>query len=247
MGIHLRMASFFVHACFLLLLLLVNSLSQEQYVLESVGSTTYTSNNENTQKLSEKLLFEITTHGFLLWASMGFLMPIGILTMRMLHREECGRRLRILFQIHAVSQIVAVLLATAGAVMSFKNFNNTFNNNHQRIGVALYGIIWLQALLGFLRPNRGSNGRSIWFFVHWMLGTAVSLMGVFSIYSGLQAYHDKTSRSIRIWISLFTAEMCFICFFYLFQDKWIYIQKQGVNLGNELAREKPKELSAELC
>ncbi|GMN54966.1 hypothetical protein TIFTF001_024086 [Ficus carica] len=163
---------------------------------------------------------------------MGFLMPIGILTIRMSHREECGRRLRILLQIHAATQVLAVLLATAGAVMSFKNFNNSFDNSHQRIGVALYGVIWLQALLGFLRPNRGFKGRSVWFFVHWMVGTAVPLMGVFSIYSGLQAYHEKTSRRIRIWISLFTAEMCLVCFFYLFQDKWVYIQKQGVILGN---------------
>jgi hypothetical protein len=30
-------------------------------------------------KMSPRLQFEITLHGFLLWASMGFLMPIGIL------------------------------------------------------------------------------------------------------------------------------------------------------------------------
>ncbi|MBA0578578.1 hypothetical protein Gorai_020855, partial [Gossypium raimondii] len=36
--------------------------------------------------------------------------------------------------------------------MSIKNFNNSFNNHHQRLGVALYGIIWLQALTGVLRP-----------------------------------------------------------------------------------------------
>lgn len=38
--------------------------------------------------------------------------------------------------------------------MSIKNFNNSFNNYHQRIGVGLYGIIWLQALVGFIRPQR---------------------------------------------------------------------------------------------
>jgi hypothetical protein len=51
-------------------------------------------------------------------------------------------------------QMVAVLLATAGAIMSIKNFNNLFNNNHQRLGVALYGVIWLQVLVGIFRPQR---------------------------------------------------------------------------------------------
>jgi hypothetical protein len=51
-------------------------------------------------------------------------------------------------------QIVAVVLATAGAVLSISNFENAFNNTHQRIGLALYGFIWLQPLIGFLRPDR---------------------------------------------------------------------------------------------
>lgn len=53
-----------------------------------------------------------------------------------------------------LKQVIAVLLATAGAIMSIKNFNNLFNNNHQRLGVALYGVIWLQVLVGIIRPQR---------------------------------------------------------------------------------------------
>ncbi|MBA0703925.1 hypothetical protein Golax_016217, partial [Gossypium laxum] len=59
-------------------------------------------NNDNIKKvISHKLMFEITLHGFLLWASMGFLMPIGILAIRMSNGEECGRKLQILFYVHA--------------------------------------------------------------------------------------------------------------------------------------------------
>lgn len=50
--------------------------------------------------------------------------------------------------------MLSVLLATAGAVMSIKNFENSFNNNHQRIGLALYIAIWVQAIMGFLRPHK---------------------------------------------------------------------------------------------
>lgn len=54
--------------------------------------------------MSSSLLFDITLHGFLLWASMGFLMPVGILVIRMSNREQCGRRLKILFYIHTILQ-----------------------------------------------------------------------------------------------------------------------------------------------
>ena len=53
-------------------------------------------------KMSPRLLFEITVHGFLLWASMGFLMPVGILAIRLANREENPKRLRIVFYVHAI-------------------------------------------------------------------------------------------------------------------------------------------------
>ncbi|KAK7836680.1 cytochrome b561 domain-containing protein [Quercus suber] len=228
-----RLVFFTIHASLFILVLPLVSSSQDHS-----KTTSHASKKDNNHKLSSKLMFEITLHGFLLWASMGFLMPVGILVIRMSNR------------------ILAVLIATAGAVMSIKNFNNSFNNYHQRIGVALYGIIWLQALVGFIRPRRGSKGRSVWFFMHWLLGTAVCLLGVLNIYTGLQAYHEKTSRGIRFWTIIFTAEMSFLAFFYLFQDKWLHIQRQGVVLGNEpimpndqeiSPRDKQKELKILTC
>ncbi|CAI0451562.1 unnamed protein product [Linum tenue] len=186
------------------------------------------SSDDHDKLKDDKLLFEITVHGFLLWASMGFLAPVGMLAIRLSHREECGTRLKILFYLHSISQ-------ASGAVLSFKNFTNSFNNHHQRIGLSLYGIIWLQALVGFIRPPRGSKRRSLWFLVHWMIGTTVCLLGIINVYTGLVAYHEKTSRSITKWIVALTVEVCLLALLYLFQDKWAYIRKQGVILGNDPA------------
>ncbi|KAL5165049.1 Cytochrome b561 domain-containing protein [Glycine soja] len=152
-------------------------------------------------------------------------------------------------------KMIAVLLATAGAIMSIKNFNNLFNNSHQRLGVALYGVIWLQVLLGIFRPQRGSK-RSVWFFAHWILGTAVTFLGVLNVYLGLGAYHQKTSKGIKIWNILFTVQISLIVFFYLFQEKWVYIQNQGEVLGKEIKApicqesrpdEKEKVLKGDTC
>ena len=110
-------------------------------------------------------------------------MPIGVLLIRASSSVKSAKSVKLLFYCHVGSQvsgmnshlsqplsssqhhlifrcgslslqIVAVVLATAGAVLSISNFENAFNNTHQRIGLALYGFIWLQPLIGFLRPDR---------------------------------------------------------------------------------------------
>ncbi|KAL5839114.1 hypothetical protein ACOSQ4_011722 [Xanthoceras sorbifolium] len=211
-------------SCYIILLPLVECSSHES--------------NHKSIKMSPEMRSHIAIHGILLWASMGFLMPVGILTIRMSIRES-GKKAKVFFYLHLILQILSVLLATIGAVMSIKNFENSFNNNHQRLGLALYAAMWLQAVVGFLRPPRGNKRRRTWYFVHWLLGTSVSLVGSINIYTGLRAYHHKTSRSTTIWTILFTAEISSIAFFYLFQDKWEYMQKQGVIMGNNNVIDQP--------
>ncbi|XP_039010407.1 cytochrome b561 domain-containing protein At2g30890-like [Hibiscus syriacus] len=209
----------------LIIINVVTSVSSSQQHVESIGCPT--NNEEHILKVSRKVMFEITVHGIIFWTSMGFLVPVGILAIRMsTNREECGKRQQVLFYVHAVSQILSVLMVTAGALMSIKNFNNSFNNYHQRLGVALYGIIWVQALTAALRSCRGSKARSAWFFTHWLLGTMVSILGVINIYTGLEALHEKTSASTKLWTIILTAHICLMVFIYLFQDKWLQLQLQ---------------------
>ncbi|CAH1447304.1 unnamed protein product [Lactuca virosa] len=203
--------------------------SSQQHIKEDMLND----HHQVVESISPRLSLQIVIHGFLLWASMGFLIPVGILAIRLSNREENERRLRIMFSIHAVTQILSVILVTAGAILSVKNFSNTFDNMHRRIGVALYGLVLLQALTGLLRPARGGKGRSLWFFSHWALGTTISLLGIMSVYTGLHAYQKKTSRNIKPWVMFYTAEIVCIGFLYLLQEKWEYIQKQEVIPGNE--------------
>ncbi|CAH2059982.1 unnamed protein product [Thlaspi arvense] len=196
-----------------------------------------------SEKLNPKLVYEIKVHGFMLWASMGVLMPIGIISIRLMStKDQPSITLQRLFFLHVTSQagtfgffeivnhidnhIIAVILVTIGAIMSIKNFNNSFNNHHQRLGVGLYAIVWFQALLGFLRPPRGGKSRRNWFVAHWIFGTSVAILGIINIYTGLNAYTRKTSKSAKLWIILFTAQLSSIVLIYLFQDKWTYIQSQ---------------------
>jgi hypothetical protein len=116
-----------------------------------------------------------------------------------------------------------------------------FCSVESKIQVNISSVVEFATL--FVVPRRGSKARSVWFFVHWLLGTTVSILGVLNIYTGLQAYHEKTSRSIRLWTILFTTEISLIAFFYLLQDKWVYTKKQGVILGDEPIRPSDQHIS----
>ncbi|CAN1758995.1 Cytochrome b561 domain-containing protein At4g18260 [Linum perenne] len=91
--------------CILLVVVAVLPIvSSSQEHVKPTSNHSLSSVHNHHKQLSQKLLFEIRVHGFLLWASIGFLMPVGILAIRMSHREECGRRLKILFYVHSISQ-----------------------------------------------------------------------------------------------------------------------------------------------
>eukprot|EP00252_Welwitschia_mirabilis_P021250 TRINITY_DN5388_c0_g1_i2.p1 TRINITY_DN5388_c0_g1~~TRINITY_DN5388_c0_g1_i2.p1 ORF type:complete len:178 (+),score=20.15 TRINITY_DN5388_c0_g1_i2:489-1022(+) len=123
-------------------------------------------NHESSKHLGiahQRLTSYEKLHGFLLWASMGFLMPISIILIRMTKaaREQgATRRLEILYYLHVTLQVLAVTLASAGAVLSFMKFDNKFKYTHQKIGLSLYIIVWLQPIVGFLRPESGGGNPS---------------------------------------------------------------------------------------
>lgn len=100
-------------------------------------------------------------------------------------------------------------------------------------GVWLFNDSFELTDMRFVPPCRGIRGRSVWYFAHWILGTGVSILGIINIYTGLYVYHTKTSRSVRFWSYFFSAEVAIIAFLYLLQDRWEYMQKQGVILGEE--------------
>ncbi|XP_057797708.1 cytochrome b561 domain-containing protein At4g18260-like [Salvia miltiorrhiza] len=210
------------------LLLLAHFPESSSYKQQDSSSRGFDEHHESSQKV-----FDILVHGILLWASMGFLIPLGILVMRIssCRSDFQPSRHKTVFYVHAVLQVLSVLLVTAGAILSIRNFENAFNNTHQRIGLALYAAIYMQLILGFKRPKRGTRARSAWYFLHWLLGTITCLVGILNIYTGLQAYHKRTSTNTATYTIIFTAQLSFMIIVYLFQDKWDYILRQGMPPG----------------
>ncbi|KAM3412777.1 hypothetical protein ACQJBY_004126 [Aegilops geniculata] len=177
-------------------------------------------------ELTPKLSLQLKLHAFLLWSSVGFLMPIGVLLIRFSSNVKSAKAVRVLFYCHVAAQVAGVALATAAAALSITNFENAFNNTHQRIGVALYGLVWLQPLIGFLRPDRGVKARSVWYLSHWLLGVVVCVVGVANVYIGLHTYRERTGRSVGLWTALLTAEVSAVALVYLLQDRWNHVVRQ---------------------
>ncbi|XP_041989608.1 cytochrome b561 domain-containing protein At2g30890-like [Salvia splendens] len=196
--------------------------------------------NINPQ-VTPKLSYEIKLHGFLLWASVGFLMPISILIKRISNANPSPTNLRIIFYTHAITQVCAVLVAAAGGVISIKHFDNAFTNQHQIIGLLFYAAIWFQTMLTIMRPHRGSRGRKIWYVVHWLVGIAASLVGVINVFTGLQAYHERTLEDVRIWTAIFIVELFLVLLVYLLQEKWHYLGQHGSASKSQIAHHKLSE------
>ncbi|XP_057763813.1 cytochrome b561 domain-containing protein At2g30890-like isoform X2 [Salvia miltiorrhiza] len=180
----------------------------------------------NLQKVTPKLSYQIKLHAFLLWASVGFLMPISVLIKRISNSDPSPTKLTIIFYTHAITQVCAVLLATAGGLISIKYFDNSFSNHHQKIGLLFYAAILLQTMLSIWRPQRGSKGRKIWFVFHWLVGIAALLVGVMNVFTGLEAYHERMLEDVRIWRVAFMVELCLMLLVYLLQEKWHYLTHQ---------------------
>ncbi|KAG6502395.1 hypothetical protein ZIOFF_042287 [Zingiber officinale] len=157
--------------------------------------------------MTPELSIHIKIHGFLLWASLGFLMPLGVVIIRMSESAKSIKMVKVLFYTHVTVQVskLQFVLATNCDYSGFQVFN-----------------------------TKGMKTRSLWYLVHWLLGTGVCVLGIANIFIGLHTFHEKTSSIVSLWAVLFTAEVSFMAFLYLLQSRWEYVMKQGVTQDEQI-------------
>lgn len=65
----------------------------------------YMNISKSLLQLSPRMISHVTVHGILLWVSVGFLMPIGILIIRISGREQReSTRAKVFFYLHVILQ-----------------------------------------------------------------------------------------------------------------------------------------------
>ncbi|KAL2611025.1 hypothetical protein R1flu_022717 [Riccia fluitans] len=175
----------------------------------------------------------VKVHGWLMWASMGFLLPLGILLIRwskpMLNVDErpSSSRVWTLFYLHICCQILAISVATGGVGVLFVKTGVALDYTHQRLGLAIMCLIWCQPLIGLIRPSKGSMVRSVWFFIHWLFGSGALFLGVINVYVGIRIYEFLSESSIRTLNIIFSIQIAVMCFCYLLQDRCGHMMSQG--------------------
>lgn len=126
----------------------------------------------------------IHIHGWLMAASWGFLIPIGVTLA--IFRSVRGMR-PWWFYLHSVIQTLGFLLSLAGiGVGAQLNIDQQLQRRHRAVGITvtvLAGVQWLTAV--FWRPDRGVQLRRWWNVWHHSWGRIAFALAIANIYVGL--------------------------------------------------------------
>lgn len=147
----------------------------------------------------------VKAHGIL--ASITFLLviPAAILLMRFY-----GRNPRRAVKSHIWLQITALLLATAVFIIGWFQVGprRSLSNPHHGIGLALYVLLWLQAIGGWLVRRFEKKRKQIHVplraMLHHWLGRAIALLGIAQVALGLTLYGSPAFLFVlyALWVFL---------------------------------------------
>eukprot|EP00850_Spirogloea_muscicola_P017465 SM000150S01724 [mRNA] locus=s150:216328:217951:+ [translate_table: standard] len=136
-------------------------------------------------------------HGWGMWAAFGVLLPLGIIISGIGQDFLPGW-----FHLHWMIQTVGVLVAIGAYVIAVVKFK-AFDNNHAYIGTAVFAAAVVNLVAGAIaRPKRGSIVRTMWYPVHFFIGTSAVLLGWYNITLGFRIYQEQYGRMHGLWIAL---------------------------------------------
>ncbi|KIW58902.1 hypothetical protein PV05_03395 [Exophiala xenobiotica] len=131
----------------------------------------------------------VEAHGII--AAVTFLgaVPLAIFLVRFY-----GRQPRMALRLHIWLQILTLLLSTVVIILGFMAVgpNRGLTNPHHGIGVAIYVLVWVQVIGGYLL-HRKEKGRTRHYIpvramLHHWLGRAIALLGITQVALGLTVY-----------------------------------------------------------
>ncbi|KAF2770034.1 hypothetical protein EJ03DRAFT_374091 [Teratosphaeria nubilosa] len=174
----------------------------------------------------------ITGHGVLAAITFLLILPIAIWSAK--YWRTGGRKA---VRLHVYCQILVLVLSTVVLVLGWFAVGpeRSLTNPHHGIGVAIYTMIWVQFLFGWLMgrlekrrkvmPNRVPT--KVW--IHKLFGRSIALLGIIQIALGLTLYGSPKALFIvyALWVA-------FLLFLYLALDRYYY-EKRPLEYGYENA------------
>lgn len=197
------------------------------------GATSSTAGSaEATTEEEDNYRAFVKVHGWLMWTAFGVLMPLGIFASRY------AKSITYLwFYIHVTIQILAWVLVSASTVIAFVKFTSLQDLvgraiDHGRLGLAIVILIWIQPIIGLLRPHREKATRPIWFTVHLMIGTTAIVLAWINIFFGLRLYKDYFGVKVQLWYTIFSIQIAVIGAIYLYLPRKETLFDSGLVVHN---------------
>ena len=106
------------------------------------------------------------------------------------------------FQIHRVVQITALVSMICGLVVALSEFKDPATEEgkrHRRVGISIVTIGLVQGFIPFFRPHPDGRYRYIFNYVHWWLGRGAVVLGIATVFLGIQAYDILNDNDVDNW------------------------------------------------
>ncbi|GJP29531.1 hypothetical protein CLOM_g17049 [Closterium sp. NIES-68] len=153
-------------------------------------------------------------HGVLLALAFALLMPLAILLARLLLADRphgallnlnSGKDLRPLgFQLHRGIQLSALVVAVAGMIVIFVQAGSKgLSWTHGQVGLAAVILALLQAVVGFIRPDKTAPNRFKWLVAHCVIGATTIALAWTAMFLGIDLYHTKFMENVTwcYWVT----------------------------------------------
>ncbi|CAI7774419.1 unnamed protein product [Closterium sp. NIES-54] len=165
-------------------------------------------------------------HGALLSIAFALLMPLAILLARLLladrpdgaplnlnrasyiHADANGvapspqqqpaKNLRPMgFQLHRGIQVFALVVAVAGMIVIIVQAGSKgLSWTHGQVGLAAVILALVQAIVGFVRPDKTAPNRFMWLVAHCFIGATTIALAWAAMFLGIDLYHTKFMENV---------------------------------------------------
>ncbi|CAI7798884.1 unnamed protein product [Closterium sp. NIES-53] len=165
-------------------------------------------------------------HGALLSIAFALLMPLAILLARLLladrpdgaplnlnrasyiHADANGvapspqqqpaKNLRPMgFQLHRGIQVFALVVAVAGMIVIIVQAGSKgLSWTHGQVGLAAVILALVQAIVGFVRPDKTAPNRFMWLVAHCLIGATTIALAWAAMFLGIDLYHTKFMENV---------------------------------------------------
>lgn len=199
----------------------------------------------------------IRTHGSLMLASWGFLLPLGVITARFFrHRPDA-----LWFKMHRVIQIVGLIIAIAGWSIALKNFRVLGSGGgtgssedkkayaHACCGTTTMCLGLLQPLNALFRPHppKGGEGKAkprfLWEILHKSMGYIATVLALVTIGLGTRIAAGYENQFLAGFIAALV--VLAVVAFAMFVDNVLYKKNEGVVKTEDANAEKSSKSQSE--